>query len=138
MNSKVFIWKSFLSWRKEIEEMFPIEDCSKLIQTIQNHRMEIKYTDQLDLFKTLYSDFGVYHDLEDAFVTEFPFRFPFVRMYHCCRPVDTNSYYSEGIRILDTNQANKTFRDLFFTNPRFPQISRSQVDEAINSMANHP
>lgn len=135
MDTKAFIWKDFIDWRSEIEEMIPQGICKELIESIRKCRQNFRFVDEFNLFKNLYSEFDNYSVLEDAFVTNFPLRFASIRMYHCCRPIDTESYYSKGIRVLDSNETNRRFRDLFLNNPSFPEITEFHIEQAISSMA---
>lgn len=135
MGSKIFIWKNLADWRGAIEEIIPQEISKELIEEIRANRENFKYTDDLSCFKGTYLKFGDYSLLEDAFVTYFPARFEFVRMYHCCRPSDTGSYYEKGILPLDSHEAEEKFKSLFIGNPRFPAVTESLIDEAISSMA---
>jgi hypothetical protein len=135
MPKKTFAWKNFLEWRNDIEEMIPKGICKELTKKIRGRRENFKYSDDLDFFIKLYSELGDYSILENAFVANFPLRFPFVRMYHCCRPTDTNSYYSKGICVLDSNMANEEFRNLFLNNPLFPEVTKSHIEQAISNRA---
>ena len=135
MSTKIFIWKNFADWHGIIEEMLLQGSRKKIVERIRKNRECFKYIDDLNLFKTFYSEFGDYSILEDTFVTDFPLRFPFVRMYHCCRPTDTRSYYAKGICVLDLNEANERFRNMFLDNPSCPNINKSHIDNAISSMA---
>ncbi len=135
MTIKTFIWKDLINWRSEIEEMIPQVVCKEFIESIRECRQKFRYVDELNLFKKLYLEFDNYSVLKDDFVINFPVRFASIRMYHCCRPIDTESYYSKGICVLDSNEANRKFKDLFLNNPSFPEIAESHIEQAISSIA---
>ncbi len=135
MLTKSFIWNDIMNWRSDIEEMIPQEICNDFIEDIRNHRDNFKYFDEIDIFMERYSKFGDYSVLEDNFANNFPLKFPFVRMYHCCRPADISSYYSKGITVLDFDEANERFRKLFNRNPSFPKVTEFHIEQAISFMS---
>jgi len=124
-----------MNWHTDIEKMIPQEICNNLIEDIRKHRDNFKYVDELDVLTELCSKFGDYLALQDSFTNNFPLRFSFVRMYHCCRLEDIASYYSKGITVLDCDGANQRFRKLFNRNSSVPEVTESYIEEAISFMS---
>ena len=77
-----------------------------LTDTIQKRQSEFDCPDDVASFQGLYAEFADYEALIDRFVDVFCSSYEFVRMYHCCRPLSTDSYYKFGIRVLDMEFAD--------------------------------
>lgn len=137
IDSKTFIWKAFSKWRHWVGEMIPRKIQKKVVETISKSPQAFEYADDTVCFKRFYSKFGNYSELLDKFVAEFPACFRSIRMYHCCRPLDTKSYYRRGIKVLDVKEANQIFRTLFLDNPKFPLITESHIQTAIDHMTDY-
>jgi len=134
-KGNAFIWKNLATWQGLIRQIIPDGLKSEIPSEIPKARDSFEYIDDFTHFKKFYSEFADYSLLEDAFLTAFPLSFRFVRMFHCCRPPNTETYYCEGIRVLNSSEANDKFRKHFLGNPRFPRISGHHIDGAISYMA---
>jgi hypothetical protein len=132
---QTFSWKDFPEWEKFIRGLFPEMIQESLFDAIRNGKEGFEYVDDVSFFAKFHGKFGEYSELVESFLNEFSKEFTFIKMYHCCRPSETKSYYDLGIRVLDTTEMNAKFKDLFLKNPRFPQITNSYIQAAIEHMA---
>jgi hypothetical protein len=131
-----FHWKQFTEWRPIIDSFMRVHGTTDIIDAIRQHREGFAYVDDVTAFEAFYlSRGGNYEKLLDDLVDLLISTYPFVRMYHSCRPVDTQSYYDAGIRVLDAERANRRFSEQFLNNPRFPKITPAQVQAAVDHMA---
>ena len=137
MNNKpkTFIWKDLNSWDNFIRGLMPLRISEKIITELQKKRALFRYTDDPEPFENVYSVFSDFASLGGRFVSTFSANFEFVRMFHCCRPLQVEPYYTQGIRVLMSSEAEKQFKDRFLNNPKFPRISESHIDAATDSMA---
>jgi len=114
--------------------LFPDEFRCSLVDLIRKRRSDFKYLDDVTCFENLYSELGNYLSLVDSFADAFTSTFRFVRMYHCCRPIDVQSYYADGIRVLNLDYANEQFKAAVLGNPAFPQITEAHLETAFDEM----
>jgi len=132
---QIFSWKDFPQWEKFIWDTFPETIREPLFEAIRGGRKGFEYADDVLYFQKFYAAFGEYSELVESFLNDFSKRFTFIKMYHCCRPSDTQSYYDLGIRVLNAAGMNERFKGLFLRNPKFPQITDSHIQSAIEHMA---
>jgi len=132
---QIFSWKDFPEWEKFVWDIFPETIREPLFEGIRNGRQGFEYVEDVLYFAKFYATFGKYSELVESFLNNFSKRFTFIKMYHCCRPSNTQSYYDLGIRVLDTAEMNNRFKELFLRNPRYPQITDSHIQAAIKHMA---
>ncbi len=119
-----------------VAQVIPAHLRPSLADAIRRRRAEFNYLDDVVCFERLYAEFADYSALIDRFADAFPSSYQFVRMYHCCRPVDTDSYYKHGIRVLDAEFANAKFRDAILGNPRFPAVTLDHLELAFREKRN--
>jgi len=133
-DQHVFSWKDFPKWEKFIQDIFAKNDYESLSEAIRKAKEKFEYAND-SYFDELYKKFGDYSELIDNFLKQFFNKFNFIKMYHCCRPLDVQSYYDFGIKVLDMSDMNTRFRELFGNNPRFTQITETHIKAAIEYMA---
>ena len=56
-------------------------------------------------------------------------------VFHGCRPLDVESYYTNGIRVADVAELNRSAKEIF-SSVGFPEITESSISSAISSI-NH-
>lgn len=134
-TSQSFEWKRFPEWKNFIWGLFPKTVQTGLYEAIRNKKEGFEYVNGIYFEEFYAGGFGDYSALVKSFCERFSEQFRFVKMYHCCRPSDTQSYYDSGIRVLDANDVNEKFKKLFLGNTKFPQITESHIQAAIDHMA---
>jgi hypothetical protein len=134
-NSMIFIWKDLSTWDSFVREMMPLGTAEQIIVEIQKRQFLFKYIDDPGPFEDVYSQFSDFSSLKERFVLDFTTHFQFVRMFHCCRPLQVESYYTDGIHVLTSSEAERSFKARFLNNPKFPNISEIHIDSAIERMA---
>lgn len=118
-------------------ECFLSQHLEKGLKTaLRRGKNGFEYVDDLSYLETFYKRFGDYNLLLSDFVNGFSAHYTSVRMYHCCRPIDTSSYYEEGIRALNYSRSDELFRTYFLGNPEFPKVQEEHIKAAICHMAN--
>lgn len=130
-----FSWTDYPEWKKLVRDIFPETIREPLCDAIRNKRNGFAYVDDVLYFEKFYATFGNYTELVENFLNNFSKRFTFIKMYHCCHPLDIQSYYDLGIRVLDMAKMNNRFEKLFLGNSRFPQITDTHIQDAIEHMA---
>ena len=107
---------------------------SEEIATAIRQKKELfRYYDDPDPIENIYSDFSDFNSFGEKFVSTFSSNFNYVRMFHCCRPRHTDPYYSQGIRVLCADEANRQFTNLC---AKFSDISQRDINDAIDWMSN--
>ena len=135
ITPKTFSWTGYPEWEKFVRDIFPKTIREPLFEAIRNGRDGFEYEADVSYFAKFYATFGEYPELVENFLNDFSKQFTFIKMYHCCHPLDTQSYYDLGIRVLDTAEKNKRFKKLFLGNSRFLQITDTHIQAAIEHMA---
>lgn len=130
-----FIWKELREWGILVEAVIPSEERQDLVRAIEQSPERFKYIDDVTCFSEIYSQFSDYSQVEKRLPTHMRSTFGSVSMFHCCRPVNVQSYYDRGFRVLDSRQANDLFRKVFVGNPRFPEITAAHAEATIEGMA---
>jgi len=132
---KTFIWKGLNTWDSFIRRLMPRGTAEEIIAEIRKKQALFHYFDDPEPFESIYSRFSDPASLGERFVPNFTAHFDFVRMFHCCRPLQVEPYYMQGIRVLTSSEADRHFKDRFLNNPKFPNISETHIDVAIDSLA---
>lgn len=133
-DQRMFSWVDFPEWEKFIQELFAKNDYESLSEAIRKAKENFEYAND-PYFYEFYKKFGDYSELVDNFIEQFFNKYSFIKMYHCCRPSDIQSYYEIGIKTLDVAEMNARFRELFLDNPIFAQITEAHIKAAEESMA---
>ena len=107
----------------------------RVMAAIRQKQEAFRYYDDPDPLKGIYSAFSDYDSLGERFVRAFGDSFSHVSMFHCCRPRHTEPYYSEGIRVLSADEANKQFMDLCRESNGLVNIPEQDISAAIDSMS---
>ena len=113
----------------------PLNDRESLVQAIEQNPGRFRYMDDVICFREVYSEIGDYDQLQRILATHLRGTFPLIRMFHCCRPTDIQSYYDNGLLVLDSGKSNEDLRAVFFDNPEFPGITATHIEAAVEEMA---
>jgi hypothetical protein len=128
-----FIWKELREWRFLIEAVIPSEERQDLVQAIKQSPGLFEYKDNVDRFCEVYSQISDYSQIQERLPIHMRSIFASIRMFHCCRPVNVQSYYEHGLRVIDSRQAEDLFQKIFLGNPGFPEITAAYVAAAIKT-----
>lgn len=129
-----FRWKAPSEWEPLVTAVIPTAILPEFIILVREHKEAFHYEDDTPTFRTVYSKIGCYDDLIARLPSHLRNAFDHVRMFHCCRPINTKSYYEHGIKILNPQESDEHFRSLFLENPEFPEITAAHIEDAINAM----
>ncbi len=137
MNRKpnIFIWRSLKTWDGFIRELMPHGISGKIATAIRQKKELFRYYDDPDPLKSIYSAFSDFDSFGEKFVSTFGDDFNYVRMFHCCRPRHTEPYYSQGIRVLRADEANRQFMDFCGESDELSNISPKDIRAAIDWMS---
>jgi hypothetical protein len=137
MNRKpnTFIWRSLKTWDGFIRGLMPHGVSEDITTAIRQKQGLFRYYDDPDPLKSIYSDLSDFDSLGERFVSTFSDNFNCVRMFHCCRPWHIEPYYSQGIRVLRADEANKQFKDICRESGKLSSISENDINAAIDSMS---
>lgn len=135
-NRKTFIWRGIKTWDGFIRGLMPRGISEEIAPTLRQKQKLFRYYDDPDTFKSIYSDFSDFDSLGKRFVSTFGDNFNDVRMFHCCRPLYTEPYYSQGISVLRADEANQQFMELCREIDKPSNISEKDINTAIDSMTN--
>ena len=130
-----FIWKDLREWRFLVEAVIPSQERQDLVQAIKQSPGLFEYKDNVDRFSEVYSQISDYSQIRKRLPIHMRSTFASIRMFHCCRPVNVQSYYEHGFRVIDSRQADDLFQKIFLGNPRFPEITTAYVAAAIKNVA---
>ncbi|MCF8038033.1 MAG: hypothetical protein K9K79_01840 [Desulfohalobiaceae bacterium] len=134
-EDSTFIWKAVSRWGESMTSIVPSNNRENLVQAIEQDPARFRYIDDVICFREVYSEIGDYDKLQRRLATHLRGVFLLIRMFHCCRPADIQSYYDSGLLVLDSSKANDDFRAAFIGNPEFPEITAAHVEAAIEEMA---
>ena len=134
-TASLFDWKALPDWGETIAGFIPSALQAEVRRHIAASPDGFKYRDDVYAFEKLFREIGDFDELIDRFTDQFPRHFPFLRMYHCCRPLDTASYYRSGMLVLDRSVADRGFADLYLNNPEFPNVNEADIAASVASMA---
>jgi hypothetical protein len=129
-TKRIFDWKLFKSWKVDIEKLFADILTPQVIETISKSPKKIPNVDNPTFIKSLIKEFPIFDDFTPRFVSYYSQ----IRTYHLCRPLDTDSYYKNGLLILDAEEMQKQFKS-FFLNDDFPEISEEDIEYAISTVS---
>lgn len=132
---EIFSWKDFCKWQHFVRDTFPKMTSEPLKAAICEGKDGFQYVDDVLYFAKFYEKFGNYSEMVESLLNRFYERFAFVKMYHCCHPLSVESYYDVGIRVLSMSEMNNRFEKIFLSNPKFPQVTESHIQSAIQHMA---
>lgn len=133
-NNRIFIWKEFREWKPVIEDMFSDILTSELKVKIKQNQTVVKYYDDPEAFKKLTGQ-SIDKIITAEIISKFRQRYSHIRVYHGCRPADTQSYYEKGILPsveLKDVQVNR-FRELFL-NDNYPELTEKMLQQSIEKI----
>lgn len=138
MNRKhrIFIWRKIETWDGFVCGLMPHGVHKQVKAAICQKQETFQYYDDSDPLKSIYSTFANYDSLGERFVKAFGDSFSHVSMFHCCRPRYIEPYYSDGIRVLSPDEANRQFADLCHDSNDLVNIPEQDIIAAIDSMSN--
>jgi hypothetical protein len=132
---RTFIWRETKTWVGFIRELMPPGVYKQVASIICKKQELFRYYDDSDPLKSIYAGFSNFDSLGERFVATFGDYFEPVRMFHGCRPRQTETYYRQGIRVLNTKEANEQFIGLCRENGKHSNISEEDIRAAIESMS---
>lgn len=133
--ARKFEWKEPSTWTDSLLEVIPPKLLSRLVAKVCCHKNDFAYLDDVLAFRDVYSKIGDYLQLAERLPVFLQEAFTFIRMFHCCRPVDAKSYYQDGIRVLTPTETDMRFKKIFLGNPRLPLMTEAHIDTAIELAA---
>lgn len=129
-ENSVFKWKDFAQWRPVLEGMFGGILATPEVQARAGQADTEYGLSSVDFEKI--TGHSVDSLLNSDAVTEFRRLYPFIRVYHACRPTDVQIYYKKGllpsIDVKDI-QINR-FREIFLSG-RFPKLTEEMFQQSI-------
>jgi hypothetical protein len=131
------IWKDYTSWESAILEMLSPYVNEDVIKSFRINPPEYIVSDDTScLDSIIHSVTGVDVDIKGELATLLVEKFDFIRAFHGCCPLDIDSYYKQGIRVLDTSEYNHIAKDHFLSG-KFPELSESNLVAAIAEMSSN-
>ena len=129
MRKKVFIWKSD-SWLQTFIDAIP-DDIKALANSEKDSVMKSRDSTLYNLGVS--EDSELYQELISIIKGLFKKEFSHIRLYHLCRPTNLDSYYKNGIQVLDKSEAHMILKELFL-NEQHPHVTEQKINKAINKM----
>ena len=133
MKESIFNWKKYLIWGKKFSEFLNILLPSDILSQFKKNKEEI-YFDWVGSFELIIHDENDNCYFEKEFKDFFIKTFSHVLTYHGCRPVDTQSYYKDGLLVLDKTVQNTYFEKIFL-NKKHKEVTQNDIMSVIDQMS---
>lgn len=130
-NYKVWVIEDFNSWRDEVWSLLGDTLTKDVKAEFLANPPEYVVSDDLewldDIIARVTGEFADIHSLTSERISE---HYDAMRAYHGARPTNIESYYSEGLRLLDAEAFEKKAHELFLT-PKYPELTAEHINKAI-------
>jgi hypothetical protein len=131
---RTFVWNSITDWKAWLFDQIPIAVRSELLEQCRKRHSEFRYVDDECLACKFCSEFTNAEELVASIQHKFESTYSCIRMFHCCRPTAIDSYYRDGIKVLDIEYANKLFKSFLTSIPELSSITDDHLQHAFNDM----
>lgn len=129
-----FTWTDYLSWEKEICELLSEYVDDEVIAYFRLHPPKYVVCDNtswLDNIVMTVKGFNV--DVKHELSLLLTDHYEVFRAFHGCSPLDTATYYDQGIKRLNQSEYNQIAKEHFLSG-NFPEIQESDLLAAIEDM----
>ena len=133
-NKRIFIWKDFGEWKPVLEDMYKEILTPDLKGKIRQNKALVDDCEHPGAFEEL-SGHSIYSIITDDKIKEFRQHYSHIRVYHGCRPTDSQSYYEKGIlpSIDQKNVQVGRFREIYL-NGRFSELTEDMLRQSIKKV----
>lgn len=127
-------WTDYLSWEKNILALLADYVDEEVIDCFRANPPEFVVSDDTSWLDEIVQNIkGVRVDVKYELASLLSENYETLRAFHGCSPVETNSYYEQGIRRLDPKEYDQIARDHFLS-AQFPELVESDLLAAIEDM----
>ncbi len=133
-SATTLVWTDYTSWNDIILELISDYVNHEVIDSFRTDPPKYVVSDNTGwLDRIVHRVRGFEVDVKHELACLLTERFDTFRTFHGCCPLDTNSYYKQGIRRLDLQEYEQIAKDHFLSG-RFPELSESDVLAAVEDM----
>lgn len=134
-SDKLFEWKDYISWNKKLEAIYPSLLTSALIKKARKSKHSI----ESHFFTPFCSLSGLSEEeiLTPVHQKLFRGNFPFLRVYHACRPINPEVYYEKGLLVNTPQRLFATFCEIFLGS-NLPYLKKSHLQKIFESESSNP
>jgi hypothetical protein len=131
---RVWLWEDMESWEPIVRELMQPQVSEGVIKQFRAQGREYVVGDDLSWLDEIVQEVNGYEsDMKRNLAGRLHERFDAIRAFHGTRPIDTDCYYAEGLKVLDRTELVAWCEEIFLSDP-FEGMDRSTVLAAIEQI----
>lgn len=133
-DRRVWNWQALPTWRDEMWRLLSDVVDAAVIAEFRQSPPEFIVSDDLSWLDDIVRKVtGREVDTKDLLANRLLKRYDAIRAFHGARPIDVETYYKEGLRLLDAERVEASSRSTFLSGS-FPELTPAHIENAIQAV----